>query len=61
MSMGPGKCFAIAQDLSSDDGCKKFVSELRNHETKLDVLVNVRRVTKFVLPFILMSCTYCLK
>ncbi|TPX36167.1 hypothetical protein SmJEL517_g01447 [Synchytrium microbalum] len=38
--MGPGKCIAIAGDLTSKKACDDLAAELRKHTKKLDILVN---------------------
>ena len=35
-----GECISIQSDLSNSDGINQFYSEIKNHEEKIDVLIN---------------------
>ena len=37
---GPGRCIPFAEDLSSEEGCKRFAARFAELEPKLDILVN---------------------
>eukprot|EP00127_Corallochytrium_limacisporum_P000063 Clim_evm2s3 gene=Clim_evmTU2s3 len=38
--VGPGKCYAIAADLSSVEQCKNLIAEYKKHESEMHVLIN---------------------
>ena len=39
-AMGPGKCIPVVADLSTRAGCDALCNQIKQHETKVDVLVN---------------------
>lgn len=39
-SLGPGTCIAIPEDLSSENGCRKFAETFQSREKELHILVN---------------------
>eukprot|EP00747_Dinoflagellata_sp_TGD_P023434 gnl/TRDRNA2_/TRDRNA2_129804_c0_seq1.p1 gnl/TRDRNA2_/TRDRNA2_129804_c0~~gnl/TRDRNA2_/TRDRNA2_129804_c0_seq1.p1 ORF type:complete len:315 (-),score=65.52 gnl/TRDRNA2_/TRDRNA2_129804_c0_seq1:100-996(-) len=39
-SLGPGQCFALPADVSTDKACKELAAQLQAKESKLDILMN---------------------
>ena len=48
---GPGECLALSVDMTSEESIKKLVSNLRELEGKLDVLVNNAALGSFIHAF----------